>query len=135
MRLAVYRPMTSSGESARKSALYRIGGVLLLMVGFIGAGIPSAAAITRRESRPCGELTFEYSASRIQLGQAMDMELVVDNCSHHAERLRVHADPMAPVPSPIPSITPTSSQRSRVWAPLPWSSRRRVQVSIPSTSS
>jgi hypothetical protein len=102
MRLAVYRPMTSSGESARKSALYRIGGVLLLMVGFIGAGIPSAAAITRRESRPCGELTFEYSASRIQLGQAMDMELVVDNCSHHAERLRVHARSHGPCPFPHP---------------------------------
>lgn len=72
-----------------RRALSRIGVMLLLVVGFAGVGIPSAAAITLRGSRPCGEVTFEYGATRIQPGQAMDMDLDLANCSRHVERLRV----------------------------------------------
>ena len=76
--------------------------VLLLTVGFAGVGVPSAAATTLRESRPCGEVTFEYSAARVHPGDAMDMELTVDNCSRHSERLRVQARAHGPCPFPHP---------------------------------
>ncbi|MGN6676516.1 MAG: hypothetical protein ACTHKL_01880, partial [Streptosporangiaceae bacterium] len=76
--------------------------VLLLTVGFAGIGVPSAAATTLRESRPCGEVTFEYSAARVHPGDAMDMELTVDNCSRHSERLRVQARAHGPCPFPHP---------------------------------
>jgi hypothetical protein len=81
-----------------KSARYRIGVVLLLMVGFAGAGIPSAAGSTRRTSRLCGEVRFEYSAARARPGDAMGVELIVGNCSHRLERLRVHARSHGPCP-------------------------------------
>ena len=88
----VARVRPRGGEAAaEKSALYRIGVVLLLMMGFAGAGLPSAAGSTMRASRPCGEVTFEYSAARARPGEAMDMDLIVANCSHRRERLRVHA--------------------------------------------
>jgi hypothetical protein len=60
------------------------GLVLLLTVGFAGVGVPSAAATTLRESRPCGEVTLAYSAARVHPGDAMDLELTVDNCSRSA---------------------------------------------------
>ena len=74
--------------------------VLLLMVGFAGAGIPSAAASTRHASQPCGEVTFEYSSARPRPGEAMDMDLIVNNCSHRLEHLRVHARSHGPCPFP-----------------------------------
>lgn len=83
---------------AGKPAVYRIGVVLLLMVGFAGAGIPSAAASTIKASRPCGEVRFEYSAARARPGEAMDADLIVNNCSHRLERLRVHARSHGPCP-------------------------------------
>jgi hypothetical protein len=58
--------------------------VLLLMVGFAGVRVPSAAATTLRESSRCGEVTFAYSAARVHPGDAMDVELTVDNCSRSA---------------------------------------------------
>jgi hypothetical protein len=86
--------------TAGKPALYRIGVVLLLMVGVAGAGVLSAAGSTRRASRPCGEVTFEYSAARARPGEAMGMDLIVINCSHRLERLRVHARSHGPCPFP-----------------------------------
>src|SRR5262249_31479300 len=50
---------------------------------------PPAAASSRHASRPCGEVTFEYSAALAQPGEAMDMDLFLGNCSHRPERLRV----------------------------------------------
>ena len=88
--------------TAGKRALYRISVALLLTMGFAGAGIPPAAGSTIRASRPCGDVRFEYSLSRAQPGQAMDMDLVVDNCSHHRERLRVQARSHGPCPFPHP---------------------------------
>jgi hypothetical protein len=88
--------------TAEKPALYRISVALLLTMGFVGAGIPSAAGSTIRASRPCGEVRFEYSLARAQPGQAMDMDLVVVNCSHRREHLRVHARSHGPCPFPHP---------------------------------
>ena len=85
-----------------KPALYRIGVVLLLTIGVAGAGIPSAAGSTRHVSRPCGEVTSEYSAARARPGDATDMDLIVNNCSHRLERLRVHARSHGPCPFPHP---------------------------------
>ena len=87
---------------AGKSVLFQIGVVLLLTVGFAGVGVTSAVATTLRESRPCGDVTFEYSAARVHPGDAMDMELIVDNCSRHPERLRVHARSHGPCRFPHP---------------------------------
>ena len=81
-----------------KPARYRIGVVLLLTIGIAGAGIPAAAGSTIRASRPCGDVTFEYSAARARPGGAMDMDLIVNNCSHRLERLRVHARSHGPCP-------------------------------------
>jgi hypothetical protein len=85
-------------EAAANPALYRIGVALLLTVGFAGVGIPSAAGSTIRASRPCGDVRFEYSVARAQPGQAMDMDLVVENCSQRHERLRVQARSHGPCP-------------------------------------
>jgi hypothetical protein len=76
---------------------------VLLIMGFTGAGIPSAAGSTIRASRPCGEVSFEYSSARTRPGQAMDMDLIVNNCSHRLERLRVHARSHGPCPFPHPA--------------------------------
>jgi hypothetical protein len=81
-----------------KPALYRIGVALLLTVGVAGAGIPPAAGSTIKASRPCGEVRFEYSAARARPGQGMGVELIVNNCSHRLERLRVHARSHGPCP-------------------------------------
>jgi hypothetical protein len=75
---------------------------LLLTMGFVGVGIHPAAGSTIRASRPCGEVKFEYSLARVRPGQAMDMDLVVGNCSHRGERLRVHARSHGPCPFPHP---------------------------------
>jgi hypothetical protein len=73
----------AGGEATAESpALYGIGVALLLTMGVAVAGAPSAGASTRHASRPCGEVTFEYSAARVQPGEAMDMDLFVGNCSH-----------------------------------------------------
>src|SRR5262249_1353880 len=71
---------------------------LLLMVGFAAAGISSAVGSTRHASRPCGEVRFEYSVARARPRGAMDMDLIVNNCSHRLERLRVHARSHGPCP-------------------------------------
>ena len=88
--------------TAQKPALYRISVALLVTMGLVGVGIPSAAASTIRASRPCGDVRFEYSLGRAQPGQAMDMDLAVSNCSHRRERLRVHARSHGPCPFPHP---------------------------------
>src|SRR5215813_12778460 len=75
--------------TAESPVLYRIGVALLLTMGVAGTGTPSAGASTSHASRPCGELTFDYSAARAQPGEAMDMDLFLGNCSHRPERLRV----------------------------------------------
>jgi len=85
---------SAGGEATTESqspVLYGIGVALLLTMGVAGAGSPSAGASTRHASRPCGEVTFEYSAARVQPEEAMDMDLFLGNCSHRPERLRVHA--------------------------------------------
>jgi hypothetical protein len=96
-----FRPQVRSrgGEgTAVKPALYRIGVALLLTVGVADAGIPPAAGSTIKATRPCGEVRFEYSAARVRPGGAMDMDLIVNNCSHRLERLRVHAQSHGPCP-------------------------------------
>ena len=94
----------SRGRAATpgKPALYRISVALLLTMGFVGVGIPSAAGSTIRASRPCGDVQFEYSIARAQPGQAMDMDLVLGNCSHGRERLRVHVRSHGPCRFPHP---------------------------------
>jgi hypothetical protein len=80
----------AGGEAtAANPVLYGVGAALLLAMGVAGAGAPSAAAGTRHASRPCGVVTFEYSAARVHPGEAMDMDLFLGNCSHRPERLRV----------------------------------------------
>jgi hypothetical protein len=88
--------------TAEGPALYVIGVALLLIVGVAGAGATSAAASTRHATRPCGEVTFEYSASRPHPGEAMDMDLFVGNCSHRPERLQVHVKSHGPCRFPHP---------------------------------
>ena len=94
----------SRGRAATpgKPALYRISVALRLTMGFVGVGIPSAAGSTIRASRPCGDVQFEYSIARAQPGQAMDMDLVLGNCSHGRERLRVHVRSHGPCRFPHP---------------------------------
>jgi len=88
--------------TAEKPALYRIIVALLLTMGFVGIAIPSAAGSTIRASRPCGEVSVEYSLARVHPRQAMDMDLILGNCSHHSERLRVQARSHGPCPFPHP---------------------------------
>jgi hypothetical protein len=88
--------------TALKPALYLISVALLLTMGFVGADIPSAAGSTIRASRPCGEVSFDYSLARARPGQAMDMDLMVANCSHRRERLHVHARSHGPCHFPHP---------------------------------
>jgi hypothetical protein len=85
------RPVGKKKTTAESAVLYGIGVALLLTMDVVGVGAPSAAASTRHASRPCGEVVFEYSAARAHSGEAMDAELIVNNCSHRQERLRVHA--------------------------------------------
>jgi len=80
---------TIGEATAENPAVYGIGVAFLLTMGV--ASFPSAAASATHASRPCGEVMFEYSAARVQPGQTMDMELIVNNCSHRPERLRVNA--------------------------------------------
>jgi len=84
-----------------KPALYLIS-LALLTMGFVGADIPSAAGSTIRASQPCGEVSFDYSVARARPGQAMDMDLMVANCSHRRERLHVHARSHGPCHFPHP---------------------------------
>lgn len=88
--------------TALKPALYLISLALLLTMGFVGADTPSAAGSTIRASRPCGEVSFDYSLARARPGQAMDMDLMVANCSHRRERLHVHARSHGPCHFPHP---------------------------------
>lgn len=88
--------------TALKPVLYLISVALLLTMGFVGTGIPSAAGSTIRASRPCGEVSFDYSLARARPGQAMDMDLMVANCSHRRERLHVHARSHGPCHFPHP---------------------------------
>jgi hypothetical protein len=58
--------------------------VLLLTVGFAGVGAPQPPLRPCVKAGHAVEVTFEYSAARVHPGDAMDMELTVDNCSRSA---------------------------------------------------
>jgi len=89
--------------TANNSVFYGTGVALLLTMGVAGAGAASTAASTRHASRPCGEVTFEYSASRPHPREEMDMDLIVENCSDRPERLRIHARSHGPCSFPHPA--------------------------------
>ena len=65
-------------------------------------GVPPANASTQHADRPGGVVTFDYSPTRVDAGDLVDMDLSIGNCSDQVERLRLRVRTSGPCSFPHP---------------------------------